>query len=208
MQAQSVGVCWKIDADRSSLTFRLRHGLLGEIRGRFRCWGGYVWLATDDPSSVAVHVWAELSSLDTGSRARNDAIFASELFDVCWEPAIVFDSERFEPGSGGPALAFGWLSLHSFRKRIAVSIEEAGLAEVGPSNGRRFVGSASAAIDRHAFGLRRQRRPRDWLSEKLVGQTIEVTAHVEATPTALSPEAVRRMSTGAPGALAPISPAA
>jgi polyisoprenoid-binding protein YceI len=177
MEAPSEEACWTIDPERSSLCFSVRHALLGEIRGHFRCWGGSVVRARGDASRVAVHVWAELSSLDAGTRAHTDAILDTELFDVHWEPAVVFDSERCEVSEGGHAVLVGWLSLHTFRKRIEVSVD------VTPTDdGRaqaRLVGNARATLDRRTFGLRRRARARDWLSERLVDRDVQVTAHVE-----------------------------
>jgi polyisoprenoid-binding protein YceI len=203
MEALADRECWKIDTDRSSLTFKLRHALRGQIRGRFRCWGGHIWLAPDDAARAEVHVWAELSSLDTGSRARDDAILSTELFDIQWEPAIVFDSERVEPAEGGAAVVLGWLSLHSIRKPIAVTIEATPLAS-GGSDGPRFSGNARATLDRHAFGLRRERRPRDWLSERLVDETIEVTAHIEAVRARPNPRPGAQEASARPLARVPV----
>ena len=58
---------WKIDVERSALQFSLRHKLLGEIAGQFRCWGGQVRIDPENPRKADVRIWVELSSIDTGS---------------------------------------------------------------------------------------------------------------------------------------------
>ena len=65
---------WKIDVERSTLRFSLGHQLLGEIGGQFRCWGGRVSLDEATARKAAVRIWVELSSIDTGSRSRDDNI--------------------------------------------------------------------------------------------------------------------------------------
>jgi polyisoprenoid-binding protein YceI len=185
MSASSGREHWKIDTERSTLSFTLRHGAHRRISGQFRCWGGQLVVDPRDPRRPSVHIWVELSSLDTGSERRNQAILATELFDVAWEPALVFDSETVEANGPGGLVMKGWLGLHSFRKPIVVSVElgspDGAGAEAAP-----LVATARASIDRHAFGLRRESRARDWLSERLVGRIIEMTAHVEAAPAALA----------------------
>jgi polyisoprenoid-binding protein YceI len=183
MDAASVRELWRIDPERSSLTFKLRHALLGEIRGELRCWGGRLLTDRDDATTFSVHVWADLSSLDTGSNRRNDAILDAEPFDLQWEPALVFDSERVEVAEHGCAVMVGWLGVGTYKRRIAVSIE-ANLASAPDSGAPRIVAKAHAAIDRHEFGLTRQKRPWDWLSEQFVDRTIDIAADLELMPAA------------------------
>jgi polyisoprenoid-binding protein YceI len=201
MDARSARDLWKLDPERSSLTFTLRHALLGEIRGQLRCWGGRVLLESEDPMELSVHVWADLSSLDTGSKRRNDTLLETELFDSQWQSALVFDSERVEAAGGDKAVVEGWLGLGSYWKRISVSVESASALAVdsGPPH---IVATAHATIDRHQFGLLRKRRGRDWLSERLVDRQVDVAAHLELIPvaSAVAPDSFLRP----PGARAPV----
>jgi polyisoprenoid-binding protein YceI len=172
--------CWSIDTEKSSLSFSLRHALLGKIGGEFRCWGGRVLL---DPRALqpSVHVWVDLSSLDTGSRRRNDAILETELFDIQWQPGLVFDSDRIDQTNDGHAILTGWLGLHCLRKQISIDVT---LSRPPSEKAAELVATARAAIDRQAFGLRREATARDWLSERFVDRTIEMTAHIVARPAA------------------------
>jgi polyisoprenoid-binding protein YceI len=175
---------WNIDTKRSSLTFGVGHALFGPIRGEFRCWGGQVLL---DPRAIgqpSVHVWVDLSSLDTGSQRLDAAILDSELFDIRWQPGLVFDSDRLERTHDGQAVLIGWLGLHSFRKQISIDVT---LHRAAPAADAEIVATARAAIDRRAFGLRRERRAHDWLSERFVGKIIEMDAHLVAEPAARAP---------------------
>jgi polyisoprenoid-binding protein YceI len=171
---------WEIDAVRSSLTFSLRHALLGEIRGQFRCWGGRITLDERSPTRPKVHVWVELSSLETGSPKRTQAILDTELFDVRWEPAVVFDGDRLQRQDDGRVSLTGEAELHSIRRPLSLSVD------VMPSRDADAVtptllATAHASVDRRAFGLRRERTARDWLSERLVDRNIEIVAQVVAT---------------------------
>lgn len=171
---------WTIDPDHSTLKFSISHRTLREIRGEFRCWGGHLLVDPADPRRASVRIWVDLSSIDTGSQRRNDYILGTELFDIRWEPGLVFDGERLDQEEGRGAALHGWLTLHALRKPIAVTIDEIAPA---PDDGRsppRFVSTARASIDRAQLGLRRGRSLVGWLSERMLGDTIQIAARVEA----------------------------
>ena len=171
---------WKIDVERSTLRFGLRHKLLGEIGGQLRCWGGRVMIDEANPRKAAVRIWADISSIDTGSRNQDDAILHTELFDQRSEPALEFDGERLEVDDANRLTLTGWLCLHTFRKKIPVVVDAYTL-EIDASGRPRFVCSARASIDRKALGLHKQRGVGHWLSDQLLAETIDIVAHVEAT---------------------------
>jgi polyisoprenoid-binding protein YceI len=171
---------WKIDVEHSTLHFSVRHKLLGEISGEFRCWGGRVRVDELTPQKTAVRIWVELSSIDTGSRSRDDALLRTELFDQRWEPALEFDGERLEVDAADHLALVGWLGLHSLRKEISVAVDAYAL-EVSASKPARFTCTARASIDRRALGLTRKLGAGHWLSDQLLGDAIDIMARVEAT---------------------------
>jgi polyisoprenoid-binding protein YceI len=172
---------WRIDDTRSTLTFRLRHMTLPEIEGRFDCWGGVVLLDRSDPGRSGVRLWVDLSSIGTGSPKRDAAIFATELFDLRWEPAVVFDSTRVEiDDDHRHATVVGQLAIHTFRHEVRVAIE--GQDPRREDAGARRLGyTARASVDRAAFGLHRRRSIVDWLADRFLADTIEIVAQVELT---------------------------
>jgi len=167
---------WRIDPESSTLGFSLRHKLLGQLRGKIECWGGKILFDREDPSRSAVRIWVDLSSIDTGSPERDDYILGTDLFDVRWEPALVFDSEHVDIDDDRHAAVVGSLTLQSIRKQIVVEIE----ASLPQGDGG-FAGTARASISRAAFRLRRPSRLGDLLSDAMLGDEIEVAAQIEAT---------------------------
>jgi polyisoprenoid-binding protein YceI len=172
------GQRWRVNSERSVLRFSIGHAKLREITGQFQCWGGTVILDKGDLKRSVVRIWVDLSSVDTGSAKRDAFILATELFDVDCEPALVFDSERVEITGVGRGLIFGRLTLHSFGNEIALAVE----AKPPRRDGKGvwyLVYTVHASIERGALGLRRNRYINDWLGEAVVGQMIEIAAHVE-----------------------------
>jgi hypothetical protein len=139
-----------------------------------------VLLDRSDPGRSTVRLWVDLSSIETGSPRRNAAIFATELFDLHWEPAVVFDSTRVDVHDDRHATVIGKLAVHTFRHEVRVAIEghAPGREEVGA---RRLAYSAHASVDRATFGLRRRRHIVDWLAERFLAEAIEIAAEVELT---------------------------
>jgi polyisoprenoid-binding protein YceI len=170
---------WRIDPGHSTLKFSVGHSVLREIRGQFHCWGGLLLVDKADLKRSAVRIWVDMSSIDTGSTQRNEFILATELFDVRWEPALVFDSERVEVGGVGRGIVVGRLALHGFGTQIAVKVE-AKAPRRDERGAWHVVYIAHASIDRGALGLRRNRHITDWLGEGVVGEVIEIAAHVDA----------------------------
>ena len=138
-----------------------------------------VLLDPADSKRSSVRVWVDLSSIATGSAARDEFILATELFDMHWEPALVFDSERVEMTGVGSGVVVGRLALHSFGKEIAVAIK-AKPPRRDDKGVWHLVYTARTSIDRGALGLRRNSYIKDWLGESVVGETIEIAAHIEA----------------------------
>lgn len=175
---------WRVDSERSALTFRVGHAVLPDIEGKFDCWGGAMLLDTTEPTRSSVRIWVDLSSLDTGSAERDQYILSTEPFDVRWEPAVVFDSERLEISDLSHGRVVGGLTIQACRQEISVTVEARDPPPQPDASGtaarRRYV--ARGALTRSAFGLRRTpRHVGDWLADKLLYDTIEFTAYIEAT---------------------------
>jgi hypothetical protein len=91
---------------------------------------------------------------------------------------LVFDSQRVEAIDADRGAVVGWLALNSFRKQIAVKVERDPM-RASPHGTMRLGFIARASIERRALGLHRHRHARDWLSEQLVGDTIDIAASIE-----------------------------
>jgi polyisoprenoid-binding protein YceI len=175
---------WRIDADRSTLAFHVPHARLEDVSGRFDCWGGRILVDPADPQRTVVGIWVELSSVDTGSRRRDEELLRTELFDQPWEPALNFDSDRLELCPSGATLS-GWVSLRAKRTWASIAVD-APQVTIDASGRPRFRCTARASLERKALGLGRS-RTEDWLSDRLLGNQIEILAHVEASRESASP---------------------
>jgi polyisoprenoid-binding protein YceI len=168
---------WRIDMDRSSLRFSLRHIVIHEIRGQFRRWGGTITLDDDILARSSVRLWVDLASVDTDDPGRDDQIRSPEFFDVAAFPQATFSSTSVQLTEHATPIVKGHLDLHGFLEEVDVEVtrHDRWTAERGIE---RAAYETKARLDRRKFGLR-------WNQDLdvggiVVGDEIEIVAQLEA----------------------------
>ena len=172
---------WEIDASRSTLTFALRHFVVGEIKGTFGRWGGALLLDPAHLDQSSLTVWIELGSLDTGSAERDAHLRSPELLDVARFPRAEFRSTGIALRADGDAVVSGRLDLHGITRNIELTVISQGTRahDKGVLPARYAV---HGRFDRQAFGLH-------WNQDldvggMVVGDNVDLTARLEVIRTA------------------------
>ena len=172
---------WEIDGSNSTLTFALRHFVVGEIKGGFGRWGGVLLLDPAHLGRSSLAVWIELASLDTGSAERDAHLRSPELLDVARFPRADFRSTGIALRADGDAIVSGQLDLHGVTRDIELTVISQGTRphEKGVLPARYAV---HGRFDRQAFGLH-------WNQDLdvggiVVGDQVAITAQVELLRTA------------------------
>ncbi|HXJ19066.1 MAG TPA: YceI family protein [Polyangia bacterium] len=161
---------WRIDPRRSTLTFALRHALVGEINGRFASWGGTLSVDTVQPMASGAFVWVDLASIETGDAARDAQARDAEFFDVERFPQARFVTQQIRLSDGANPIVEGRLNLHGVERYVALEI--AGRRDAAGADGsERAIYTVKGRLDRRDFGLR-------W-NKELDLRGIAVGAHVE-----------------------------
>src|SRR5262245_25601539 len=85
------GACWaktyNVDADHSSVTFRVRH-LFTEVEGRFTQYKGTLTFDPEKPEATKVDGSIQAASIDTNTKQRDDDLRSANFFDVAKFPDI------------------------------------------------------------------------------------------------------------------------
>jgi polyisoprenoid-binding protein YceI len=169
----------RIDSTRSKLTFTLRHAVVQELHGRFSRWGGMLSVDEKQPSTSWVRIWVDLASIDTGNVERDEYVRSSAFFDVERFPRAVFSSSDVRVPDGGHPLVNGRLRLHGQLADVTLEVTSRGNG-VDEWGEERAIYRVSGHVDREQFGLRwHENLNRGGL---LVGDKIQIVAHVEAVP--------------------------
>jgi polyisoprenoid-binding protein YceI len=90
---------WTMDRSASALTFTATH--LNEFTGSFSNFDAAIKLNPDDPSTGQIIAMVDLSSVDAGTRERNDNLLLSDWFNIDTYPVARFESQTIEATSEG-----------------------------------------------------------------------------------------------------------
>ena len=172
---------WEIDGSKSTLGFALRHLVVGEIKGEFGRWGGTLLLDPAHLGRSSLEVWIDVASVDTGDAERDAHLLSPELLDVARFPRAEFRSTVIALRTDGSAVVSGRLDLHGATRDLELTVVSRW--PWAPAKGVLQGGYAvHGKFDRQAFGLH-------WNQDLdvggfVVGDNVELTAHVEVIRTA------------------------
>ncbi len=144
---------WNLDPAHSHTSFTIRHLVISNVRGEFTKFAGAVKLDEKDLAKSSVEVTLEAASIDTGIPDRDKHLKSADFFDVEKFPTITFKSTKIEPAGKGKLKVTGDLTMHGVTKPVVLAVEGPTAEIKDPwGNARRGV-SASAKLDRKAWGL-------------------------------------------------------
>ncbi len=142
---------WTIDPTHTQIEFSVRHMGLSTVRGRFNAFEGTVETGADGrPSAIVVDI--ETASIDTNNADRDAHLRSGDFFDAAANPAITFRSTAIAPNGGDRFVVTGDLTMHGVTHSIDLDAE-IGAAITDPFGLRRRAATASAVLNRKAFGL-------------------------------------------------------
>ncbi len=141
---------WKIDADHSELTFRIRH-LVSKVRGQFNEWNGTILADPRNLAGGSVEVTIQTASIDTNHERRDNHLRSADFFDAANHPTITFRSRTVNV-QGQKVRVAGDLTMRGVTKPVVLEGELTGLGR--DAQGRQRIGfEASTRIDRQDFGV-------------------------------------------------------
>jgi polyisoprenoid-binding protein YceI len=146
-----------------------------QIRGRFRQWGGTLFLDRAEPWLSSVQVWIDLGSIETDEPERDAHIRSAEFLEVARFPRAAFESDTVEIRDQRVAVR-GRLDLHGIVHDIELEVEPRKESR-DPGGQPRSRYKVSGSLDRQAFGLH-------WnqdldIGGVVVGDQIQLSADVE-----------------------------
>jgi polyisoprenoid-binding protein YceI len=168
VRAPAIGA-YRIDPARSTVAFRTRHLLgLAPVKGGLSIRRGMVEV-TDPAGESRVQVEIDAASFHTGNRHRDGEVRSARFLDAGRHPSMTFAARRLERGPGGATLV-GTLTVKDVERPLRLAVERC----ARDRDGRGFVASASARIDRTEFGIT--------ASRGLAGRWLDVSIEVVGVP--------------------------
>ena len=140
-----------IDTNHSQLGFSVSHLGISLIRGTFDRYAGALYVGESLPTTV-VAIEAEMASINSGNRDRDEHMHAADWFDVANHPQMTFRSSAIAEAPGGYTMA-GDLTIKGVTQSVTFNVEYNGSNTFPVDQSRHFGFDAVGTIRRSAFGI-------------------------------------------------------
>jgi polyisoprenoid-binding protein YceI len=148
-------IAWALDPAHTTVGFSARHMMFTTVRGRFNDVKGEVTIHAERPASSELEVVIDAASIDTGVEQRDQHLRSGDFLNVEDFPTIAFRSRRLEGArlrEGERFRIVGELTIRDVTREVTLDVRFDGSGR-DPWGGQRMGFTASAVIDRRAFGL-------------------------------------------------------
>lgn len=143
---------WNLDPSRSRGQFSIRHLMVSTVRGELPGLAARVEWDPASPRDARVEASVEVETIRTGDRERDAYVRGVELFDAARHPRIGFVSTGVAKTSAGLEVR-GELTIRDVTREVVLSVKGPTREQRDALGLTRIDASASATIDRRAFGL-------------------------------------------------------
>jgi len=165
---------YAIDADHTSVTFKVRH-LLSWVAGSFKAFDGVFVYDPADPQSWTVNMTIQAESIDTNVAARDKHLKSKDFFETETYPVLTFQSTKVTDVTEQGFKLEGDLTIHGVTKPVVFDVTT--LGEIKDPWGNEIAGfTAVTKINRGDFGLTWSKTVET--GQLLVGEEIEITLEV------------------------------
>ncbi|MEL4356378.1 MULTISPECIES: YceI family protein [unclassified Luteococcus] len=143
---------YALDTSNSSLAFVARHSMITKVRGIFTAFTGSAQVHGQDPASSSVTVEVDVTSVDTGSKERDEHLVSGDFFDAAQFPTITFVSTGVEAVDSDSVEITGDLTIKGITRPVTIGFEFTGTA-TDPSGNERIGFEGRTEVNRRDFNL-------------------------------------------------------
>jgi polyisoprenoid-binding protein YceI len=167
---------YKIDADHSTVGFKIKHLAISTVPGRFTEFSGTF---SFDPANIAAskaNATIAAKSINTEQKKRDDHLRSPDFFDASQFPEITFKSSTVTEIDKENFKVIGALTIHGVTQSVTLDVTYTGSAK-DPWGNDRAAFTATTKLNRKDFGLTWNK-----LLESgglLVGEEVSVTIEIE-----------------------------
>jgi polyisoprenoid-binding protein YceI len=175
---------FRVEAAHSTVGFSINflghpvHGRFDDVRGTIVYFGA-------DPSASSATVAIATSSINTGSKHRDEHLRSSDFFDVATYPTILFTSRIVRREESG-FVVVGPLTIHGVTREVAIPFREVGAPTADPHGSTLLYFSGALRIARRDFGIMGGSRYNDWFDElrqRALADSVDITLDVQGWDT-------------------------
>ncbi len=138
---------WNIDATHSEINFKVKHMMISTVTGSFEKFDGKVEASNDDFKNGNFSFSAEIDSVNTNNKDRDNHLKSDEFFGAEKNPKLTFKSKSFDGNK-----MVGDLTIKGVTKEVELETEYNGTA-VDPYGQTKAGFEFEGQINRKDFGL-------------------------------------------------------
>jgi polyisoprenoid-binding protein YceI len=165
---------YRVDADHSGISFKIRH-FVSNVSGRFRDFDGVIQYDKQSPAASSVEFTVKAASIDTTSNDRDEDLRSKKFFEVAKYPTLSFTSTRVVPKDADTLEVTGSLTMHGVTREITFPVKLLGTVSI--PGGEKAGFEAFFTINRKEFGI-------TWNnvldSGPVLGDEVRVSVEIEA----------------------------
>jgi polyisoprenoid-binding protein YceI len=165
---------WRVDANHSAITFRVRHLGMTWVNGKFGQWRADLVYDPASPEGATVSAHIQIASVNTDMDRRDNDIRQNYLVADSF-PEMTFTSTRVEKTGDAHLRITGDLAIHGVTKSVVLETEING--QLNGSRGKRVSFTGTTTISRHDFNIHRNPLLE---GAQVVGDEIRITIDIEA----------------------------
>lgn len=170
---------WSINLSLSEITFKVKHLMIGYIKGGFNTFDALIYTHEKDFKTVEINLWIDASSIATNDIRRDEQLKSINFFDTKNHKLITFRSNDIDKlNATGNHELHGELTIKNITKIITLDLKfERNIIDSFGSHKVKFY--ISGKINRSDYGL-------NWstLIEKdssLLSEEIIISCKIELT---------------------------
>jgi polyisoprenoid-binding protein YceI len=138
---------WNIDTTHSEINFKVKHMMISTVTGSFEKFDGKVEASNDDFKNGNFSFSAEIDSVNTNNKDRDNHLKSDEFFGAEKNPKLTFKSKSFDGNK-----MVGDLTIKGVTKEVELETEYNGTA-VDPYGQTKAGFEFEGQINRKDFGL-------------------------------------------------------
>jgi polyisoprenoid-binding protein YceI/predicted dinucleotide-binding enzyme len=174
---------WTIDPVHSSITFSVRHLMVGRVRGRFGDFSGAITLPENGTPSITATI--SVGSVDTGNPTRDEHLKAPDVFGADEYPTATLVSVDMNATGQNDWVLIVDFTLRGITKRLPLAFSFLGVS-AGMGHGEVAGFEGVIKLKRSDFGVLAD-TPVLSGGGPVLGDTVDVTVCVEAVKAPAAP---------------------
>jgi polyisoprenoid-binding protein YceI len=143
---------WSLDPTHSTLGFKVKYLMITNVSGSFKSFNAEVETEGTDFTTAAIHLKAEIGSVDTNNSQRDGHLRSSDFFEAEKFPEMIFDSTKVEKVDEENYLVIGNLTMKGVSKPVKLNVEYGGVTK-DPWGGERAGFVITGKINRTDWGI-------------------------------------------------------